>query len=67
LRHKVLCENHGVFAADQSRWPLLVIAAEGGVMRVIRADMLEMSFGVRDALALIDGIGQPRAVTIHGQ
>jgi 4-hydroxy-3-methylbut-2-en-1-yl diphosphate reductase len=36
-------------------------------MRVIRADVLGMCFGVRDALAAIDRIGDPRAVTIHGQ
>ncbi len=29
-------------------------------MRVIRADVLGMCFGVRDALAMIDGIGEPR-------
>ena len=33
---------------------------EGGVMRVIRADVLGMCFGVRDALAVIDGIDEPR-------
>lgn len=36
-------------------------------MRVIRAEVLGMCFGVRDALAVIDGIGDPPAVTIHGQ
>lgn len=36
-------------------------------MRVIRADVLGMCFGVRDALTVIDGISEPRAVTIHGQ
>ncbi|HEX3448886.1 MAG TPA: 4-hydroxy-3-methylbut-2-enyl diphosphate reductase, partial [Isosphaeraceae bacterium] len=36
-------------------------------MRVIRADVMGMCFGVRDALELIDGIAEPRAVTIHGQ
>ena len=36
-------------------------------MRVIRADVLGMCFGVRDALAVIDGIAEPPAVTIHGQ
>jgi 4-hydroxy-3-methylbut-2-enyl diphosphate reductase len=36
-------------------------------MRVIRADVVGMCFGVRDALAVIDGIAEPRAVTIHGQ
>lgn len=36
-------------------------------MRVIRADVLGMCFGVRDALAVIDGIADPAAVTIHGQ
>jgi 4-hydroxy-3-methylbut-2-en-1-yl diphosphate reductase len=36
-------------------------------MRVIRAEVLGMCFGVRDALAMIDTIIEPRAVTIHGQ
>ena len=36
-------------------------------MRVIRAEVLGMCFGVRDALAVIEGIGDPPAVTIHGQ
>ena len=36
-------------------------------MRVIRADVLGMCFGVRDALAATEGIADPRAVTIHGQ
>jgi 4-hydroxy-3-methylbut-2-en-1-yl diphosphate reductase len=36
-------------------------------MRVIRADVLGMCFGVRDALAVIDVIDDPRAVTIHGR
>jgi 4-hydroxy-3-methylbut-2-en-1-yl diphosphate reductase len=36
-------------------------------MRVIRAEVLGMCFGVRDALAVIDGIGDAPAVTIHGQ
>ena len=36
-------------------------------MRVIRADVLGMCFGVRDALEVIDGIADPRRVTIHGQ
>lgn len=36
-------------------------------MRVIRADVLGMCFGVRDALAVIDRIGNPGSVTIHGQ
>src|SRR5271155_2576511 len=43
------------------------MAAEGGAMRVIRADVLGMCFGVRDALAVIDEIDEPRAVSIHGQ
>jgi 4-hydroxy-3-methylbut-2-enyl diphosphate reductase len=41
--------------------------AEGEIVRVIRADVLGMCFGVRDALAVIEGISEPRAVTIHGQ
>ncbi len=36
-------------------------------MRVIRADVLGMCFGVRDSLAIIDEIADPRAVTIHGE
>jgi 4-hydroxy-3-methylbut-2-en-1-yl diphosphate reductase len=36
-------------------------------MRVIRADVLGMCFGVRDALAVIDEIDDPHAVSIHGQ
>ena len=36
-------------------------------MRVIRADVLGMSFGVRDALATIDRIDDPSSVLIHGQ
>jgi 4-hydroxy-3-methylbut-2-enyl diphosphate reductase len=36
-------------------------------MRVIRADVLGMCFGVRDSLAQIDEIDEPRAVTIHGE
>src|SRR4051794_8582734 len=38
-----------------------------GLMRVIRAGVTGMCFGVRDALAVIDGILDPREVTIHGQ
>jgi 4-hydroxy-3-methylbut-2-en-1-yl diphosphate reductase len=36
-------------------------------MRVIRADVLGMCFGVRDSLAMIDLIAEPRAITIHGE
>jgi 4-hydroxy-3-methylbut-2-enyl diphosphate reductase len=36
-------------------------------MRVIRAEVMGMCFGVRDALEVIEGIGNPLAVTIHGQ
>jgi 4-hydroxy-3-methylbut-2-enyl diphosphate reductase len=36
-------------------------------MRVIRAEVAGMCFGVRDALAVIDGIVDPGEVTIHGQ
>ena len=35
-------------------------------MRVIRSDVMGMCFGVRDALAILDGIDDPRGVTIHG-
>jgi 4-hydroxy-3-methylbut-2-en-1-yl diphosphate reductase len=36
-------------------------------MRVIRADVLGMCFGVRDSLARIDDVAEPETVTIHGQ
>jgi 4-hydroxy-3-methylbut-2-enyl diphosphate reductase len=36
-------------------------------MRVIRAGVLGMCFGVRDSLARIEGISEPHAVTIHGE
>ena len=36
-------------------------------MRVIRAEVMGMCFGVRDALKVIEGISDPRGVTILGQ
>ncbi len=36
-------------------------------MRVIRADVMGMCFGVRDALKIIESIGEPGDVTIHGE
>src|SRR5437868_5725501 len=36
-------------------------------MRVLKADVLGMCFGVRDALAVIEGLDQPEDVTIHGE
>lgn len=36
-------------------------------MKVIRAEVMGMCFGVRDALKIIEGIAEPRSVTIHGQ
>ncbi len=36
-------------------------------MKIIKADVLGMCFGVRDALAIMDDIRDPRAVTIHGE
>jgi 4-hydroxy-3-methylbut-2-enyl diphosphate reductase len=36
-------------------------------MKVIRADVMGMCFGVRDALQIIAGINEPGAVTIHGE
>jgi 4-hydroxy-3-methylbut-2-en-1-yl diphosphate reductase len=56
--------------ADIEHEPMFCLeaeATEGGAMRVIRADVLGMCFGVRDALAVIDRIDEPRAVSIHGQ
>jgi len=36
-------------------------------MKVIRADVLGMCFGVRDALAALAQVDRPEAVTIHGE
>lgn len=36
-------------------------------MRVIRSEVMGMCFGVRDALDMIDDVGQPEEVTIHGE
>jgi 4-hydroxy-3-methylbut-2-enyl diphosphate reductase len=36
-------------------------------MKVIVAEVLGMCFGVRDALAVLNGIDRPDAVTIHGE
>jgi 4-hydroxy-3-methylbut-2-enyl diphosphate reductase len=40
---------------------------EEKLMRVLRADVLGMCFGVRDALEVTEGIASPSSVTIHGQ
>jgi 4-hydroxy-3-methylbut-2-enyl diphosphate reductase len=36
-------------------------------MRVIRADNMGLCFGVRDALAIMEGVEQPAEVTVHGE
>lgn len=36
-------------------------------MKVIKADVLGMCFGVRDALAIIADVELPPEVTIHGE
>jgi 4-hydroxy-3-methylbut-2-enyl diphosphate reductase len=36
-------------------------------MQVLKADVLGMCFGVRDALAVIEGLERPEDVTIHGE
>jgi 4-hydroxy-3-methylbut-2-enyl diphosphate reductase len=36
-------------------------------MKIIKADVLGMCFGVRDALAIIEEVENPRHVTIHGE
>jgi 4-hydroxy-3-methylbut-2-en-1-yl diphosphate reductase len=36
-------------------------------MKVIRAEVMGMCFGVRDALKAIDAVAEPGVVTIHGQ
>src|SRR5205085_5040102 len=43
------------------------LASQGCVMKIIKADVLGMCFGVRDALALIEDVQRPRDVTIHGE
>jgi 4-hydroxy-3-methylbut-2-en-1-yl diphosphate reductase len=40
---------------------------KGAEMKVIRAEVMGMCFGVRDALKVIAAIESPGAVTIHGQ
>jgi 4-hydroxy-3-methylbut-2-en-1-yl diphosphate reductase len=40
---------------------------KGLAMQVVRAEVMGMCFGVRDALKIINGIEEPRAVTIHGE
>jgi 4-hydroxy-3-methylbut-2-en-1-yl diphosphate reductase len=66
LSCQVIVDSKGsIFPAD------LIVAiateAEGGFMRVIRADVMGLCFGVRDALEVIEGIDEPATVTIHGQ
>ena len=36
-------------------------------MKIIKADVLGMCFGVRDALAIIEDVARPDTVTIHGE
>src|SRR5947209_20537567 len=36
-------------------------------MRVIRAEVLGLCFGVRDALKALEDIAEPATVTIHGE
>ena len=36
-------------------------------MKIIKADVLGMCFGVRDALAIIETVDRPESVTIHGE
>src|SRR5438045_641737 len=40
---------------------------QGDTMQVLKADVLGMCFGVRDALAVIEGLAHPQEVTIHGE
>jgi len=40
---------------------------KGESMRIIKADVLGMCFGVRDALAIMSDIAAPERVTIHGE
>jgi 4-hydroxy-3-methylbut-2-en-1-yl diphosphate reductase len=36
-------------------------------MKIVKAEVLGMCFGVRDALAVIEDVARPRDVTIHGE
>ena len=36
-------------------------------MKVVRAEVMGMCFGVRDALKIIETIPDPQSVTIHGE
>src|SRR6516162_353736 len=36
-------------------------------MRVIRAEVMGLCFGVRDALEVVEGIAEPSTVRIHGE
>ena len=36
-------------------------------MKIIKADVLGMCFGVRDAWSVIDAVERPAEVTIHGE
>src|SRR5579862_10068268 len=36
-------------------------------MQIIKADVLGMCFGVRDALQILEKVPEPERVTIHGQ
>src|SRR5215212_1772400 len=40
---------------------------KGEAMKVIRAEVLGMCFGVRDALQALAGVAEPERVTIHGE
>src|SRR5262245_33508292 len=42
-------------------------SAKGAIMKVIRAEVLGMCFGVRDALKVIERIDDPQDVTIYGE
>src|SRR5438552_9868777 len=40
---------------------------DGGSMQIIKADVLGMCFGVRDALAVMESLDRPESITIHGE
>jgi 4-hydroxy-3-methylbut-2-enyl diphosphate reductase len=45
----------------------LTKSGKGHPMKIIKADVLGMCFGVRDALAAMEKVKRPEAVTIHGE
>src|SRR5262245_47450663 len=54
-------------SAPVNRRARLRFAERRPLMRIIKADVLGMCFGVRDALALTESLPEPASITIHGE